>query len=40
MENEDIGYIKDYLTCNGGESLSEEDKKDVQSYAEKIFGGK
>ena len=40
MKNKEIGYVKDYTTCKGGENLSEEDKKEVQVFVEKIWGEK
>ena len=40
MENENIGYVKDWTTCHGGENLSDKDKQDIQIEAEKIWGDK
>ena len=39
MKKENIGYIKDWTTCKGGENLSSEDKEQITEELKEEWGG-
>lgn len=40
MENKNIGYIKDYTICKGGEGLSEQEQEEITEELKEQWGGK
>ncbi len=39
MENENIGYVKDWTTCKGGENLTEQEQEEITKELETQWGG-